>query len=87
MSEDKYTAKIDESPNDKEKRKFLDRLVSSALQRHVETHMQIYGFPTLSCEEIFQYIIAAGYYNDKTVTYNTPLGTITFNAKVGAPND
>lgn len=78
---------VEETTEGRKAREAIDKVVNDALMKHSETHMTIYGFPTEGCVEVFNEIIGQGFYNGKTVTYRTPLGTITFNAKVSAPND
>lgn len=82
-----FTFRAEESPGEKAEREQLDKLVEAALQRHLETHMQVFGYPSKDWESMLQEAIALGCYNGKTLTYNTPLGTITLHGKVGAPND
>ena len=81
------TVKVLESPSGKEARKVIDDLVNNALMEHTKTHLMIFSTPHGDWERLLDEAVEAGYYNGKTVTYKTPKGTITFHAKVGAPND
>lgn len=81
-----FTEVVSETEEYKKAAKKIDDVVSGALRKHLETHAMFFAYPHQDPEHIFQELIANGIYNGKTVTFKTPMGTITYHAEVNAPN-
>ena len=65
--------------------------INDALLKVYQNHYQEFNCKSVSmcmlCETVLMKLIESGHYNDKTYTVHFPTGTVTFKAKVGAPND